>query len=182
MLPALATQADATGYGYPVIGDAWFARASARVRRFLGQQTVTPASSTTRLSGSGPWLLPQRPVVSVESVMDSASAAVEFELDGPWLIAAECGPLTVAYTHGYDPLPDGLIELVCAVAARLSGVPDAVASGARTEQAGAEAVTWGVEAFNTASGLTAGEEKALRDFYPKLPRTIVMRSAPLRGW
>lgn len=180
MLPVLATQADATAYGYPVIADTWYVRASARVRRFLGQD-ITESTSTTTLPGSGPWLLPQRPVSAVSSVQDRNSNPIAFELEGSWLCAdSRLGPLTVTYTHGHNPVPDGLIELVCAIAARMSSVPDAVASGARTEQAGAEAVTWGVEAYNAASGLTAGEEEGLRQFYPKLPRTIVMRAAPLR--
>lgn len=178
-LPALATQADATEYGYPTIGDAWFARASVRVRRFLGQE-ITQSTSAAKLSGSGPWLLPQRPVVSVASVVDADSVAVEYELDGQWLSATAEGPLTVTYTHGFDPVPDELIELVCAIATRLSQLPNAVVSGARTEQAGGEAVTWGVEAFNAGARLTQAEKDELRKIYPKLPQTTVLRPAPLR--
>jgi hypothetical protein len=178
-LPVLATQADATAYGYPVIADTWYVRASARVRRFLRQE-ITQSTSSTVLSGSGPWLLPQRPVVAVTSVVDKDANPVTFEVDGPWLCAPRRGPLTVTYTHGFNPVPDDLVELVCFIAARMSGVPDAVAAGARTEQAGAEAVTWGVEAFNASSGLTTGEEEELRKIYPRIPRTTVLRPAPLR--
>lgn len=179
MLPVLAAQADATGYGYPTIPDAWFARASTRVRRFLHQE-ITQSESSTILSGRGPWLLPQRPVVSVTSVVDANSVAVEYALDGPWLAAASCGPLTVTYVHGFSPVTDELIELVCSIASRMSKLPDAVVSGARTEQAGGEAITWGVEAFNAGGSLTSAEKDELRLLFPKLPRLTNLQPAPLR--
>ncbi|MGV9364520.1 hypothetical protein [Amycolatopsis sp. NPDC003731] len=184
-LPPLATPADGVTYGYPEVSPALYARASVRVRSFV-EQDITRATSTLTLSGCGPWYLPQRPVVAVTSVVNSVGDAVAFYVDGAWLYAdprhPSGYPLTVTYTHGFDPVPDALVELVCAVATRMSSVPDAVASGVRTEQAGAEAVTWGVEAYNASSGLTSTEEARLRRMFPKLPRTITMRPAPIRGF
>lgn len=179
-LPPLATPDDGETYGYPVVAASWYARASVRVRSFAGQE-ITSSTSQTVVYGLGPWRLPQRPVTAVTAVADSTGAAVTYDVEGAWLEAARCGPLTVTYTHGFETVPDELVELVCAIAVRMSTVPDSVASGARTEQAGAEAITWGVEAFNASSGLTNGEESRLRAMFPKLPRTIVMRPAPLRG-
>jgi hypothetical protein len=182
-LPPLATPEDGVTYGYPNIPASWYARASVRVRSFV-EQEITRSTSAVELNGYGPWYLPQRPVSAVTSVVDKDGAAVPFHVEDAWLYVDPrwgCGPITATYTHGFDPVPDALVELVCAIATRMSSVPDAVASGARTEQAGAEAVTWGVEAYNASSGLTSTEESRLRRMFPKLPRTIVMRPAPLRG-
>jgi hypothetical protein len=159
-----------TAYGYDAVSAGMLARASARVRGYTGQN-ITTGTSIVTLAGSSPWLLPQRPVTSVTSLLDADGNDVEYTLSGPWVFADACGPLTVEFSHGYAVLPDNLLELVCAIAARMGGLPSAVAAGARTEQAGGEAVTWGVEAFNSSSGLTSSEEKSLRRLFPKRPRS-----------
>lgn len=171
-LPPLVTAADLTAYGYDTVPDGLLARASARVRRYTRQQ-ITPGTSTVTVTGDGPWLLPQRPVTAVVSVTDADGDAVsDYELRGQWLHSSVCGPLEVAYEHGYDTLPDDLVELVCAIAARLGEMPGAVGAGARTEQSGGESVTWGVEAYTSASGLTRGEQAALNRIYPNRPRSV----------
>lgn len=174
-LPPLVTPLDMAAYGYEQVSDAILARASARVRRFLRQQ-ITAGSSVIVVQGPGPWLLPQRPVNVVTSVVNRQGNPVAWELIGPRLQAAECAPLTVGYTHGWpiEELPDDLTELVCAIAARLAQTPSTVGAGARTEQAGGESVTWGVEAFSAGSGLTPAEEGSLRHIYPTLPSTIYL--------
>jgi hypothetical protein len=171
-LPALASAADMAAYGYDAVSTGVLARASVRVRRFL-RQDITAGSSTITVSTPGPWLLPQRPVRAVVSVVDASSAAVDYELRGSMLHPSTCPELpgTVVYQHGFLIAPDELIETVCAVASRISGMPAAVAAGVRTEQAGGEAVTWGAEAFAATAELTAGEKAALRRLFPKLPHT-----------
>lgn len=169
-LPPLITAADLTEYGYEAAASK-IAVASARARRFTRQQ-ITPGTSTTTLHGLGPWLLPQRPVVAVTAVTDANGNDVGYELEGQRIKSATvCGPLTVTWDHGYNPLPDGLIELVCAIAARLAAVTTAMAAGVRTEQAGGESITFGADGWSGTTGLTRPEREALREYYPKLPRT-----------
>lgn len=170
-LPPLITVADLTEYGYDAAAAAKIPAASARVRRFTGQQ-ITAGSSETTLRGSGPWLLPQRPATEITTAVDANGADVDVELEGQWVTSAACAPITVTYTHGFETLPDQLIELVCAIAARLNSIPAAMAAGVRTEQAGGESVTWGADGWSGTSGLTRPEREALREIFPKLPRTV----------
>jgi len=170
-LPPLIDVDDLVEYGYDASAEAKIASASARVRRFTGQQ-ITPGSSETTLRGPGPWLLPQRPVTAITTKVDSAGADVDVDLDGQWVSSAACAPITVTYTHGFDPLPDQLVELVCAIASRLASIPAAMAAGVRTEQAGGESITWGADGWSGTSGLTRPEMEALREIFPKRPRTV----------
>lgn len=175
-LPPLATADDCITYGYPLLDDAVLLRASTRVRRHTRQQ-ITPDTTTTVLTGVGPWLLPQRPVVAVTEVLDSDGEVVDpdlWTLSGQHLETKVCPPLTVTFDHGYAELQDELVELVCAIATRLAAVPDAVAAGARTEQAGGETVTWGVEAFAGTVDLTTAEKTALNHLFPRYPRTAIL--------
>jgi hypothetical protein len=164
-LPPLATTTDLVTYGYDTVADAFLYRASARVRRFT-RQRITPGTSVVVLHGQGPWLLPERPVREIVSVLDDNGQAVEHTLNGPFLSAHCRTPITVSYDHGFLDLPDGLVELVCSIASRLAQTPSAVAMGARTEQAGSETVTWGAEAYAGTTGLTAEERNALRALFP----------------
>ena len=173
-LPPLVTAADMAAYGYPPASDAVLARASARVRRYTGQQ-ITRGTSTVTLNGVGPWLLPQRPVVAVTSAVDADGQPVAFEVRGQHVYVDGCPPVTVTYEHGWDQLPDGLVEVVCQIANRLATQPDAVASGVRQESAGGEAITWSVEALEGSAGLTPAERKALDGFFPRWPRTVMLR-------
>ncbi len=187
-MPALAnviTALDMTAYGYPAVSAGVLARASTRARGFTEQQ-ITAGTSTVTLTGRGPWLLPQRPVTEVTSVIDDNGVAINHKLTNNWLYVPDPDPspdvvvlhphihlpLVVTFEHGYATVPDTVVEAVCAIAARIGGIPAAVSSGARTEQAGAESVTWGVEAFLSSSGLTAAEEKSLRRLFPKRPRSF----------
>lgn len=170
-LPPLITADDLTEYGYEAAATK-IAAASARVRRFTRQQ-ITAGTSTTTLHGLGPWLLPQRPVVAVTTVTDANGNDVGYELEGPRISSATvCGPITVTWDHGFDPLPDGLIELVCAIAARLAGVTTAMATGVRTEQAGGESITWGADGWSGTTGLTRPEREALREYFPQYSKTV----------
>jgi hypothetical protein len=170
-LPPLITEADLTEYGYDPAAAGKIPSASARIRRAAGRQQITPGTSQVTLRGPGPCRLPQRPATAVTAAVDSDGNPVDVELDGQTVTSTACGPLTVTYTHGFDPLPDELIDLVCAVASRLAGVSSAMAAGVRTEQAGGESVTWGADGWAGTTGLTRPELEALRQIYPRLPRT-----------
>lgn len=173
ILSDLVTASDFTDYGYDLAAAAKAASASARVRRFLRQE-ITPGTSTVTLTGCGPWLLPQRPVTAVDTVVDGNNAEVAFTLDGSRLSSDVCAPLTVTYTHGFNPLPDELVEVVCAIAVRLNGMSGAMAAGVRTEQAGGESITYGADAWSGTTGLTRPEMEALRKIYPKFPRSSIL--------
>lgn len=178
ILPNLVTTQDFTDYGYDPAAAAKAASASARVRRFLRPQQITAGTSTTTVTGDGPWLLPQRPVREVTSVTDANDSDITYTMDGPWLSSDSCAPLIVAYDHGFETLPDTLVELVCAIAVRLAAIPTAMAVGARTEQAGGESITWGADGWAGTTGLTRPEMEALRKIYPVYPRRTIMRATP----
>lgn len=188
MLLPLATLDDAEAYGYTGVSDVMLVRASTRVRRYTRQQ-ITPGESTAILTGVGPWLLPQRPVQTVTAVVDDQGKAVpanRWQLCGQHLYVHHGhvrAPLRVTYTHGFDTIPDELIELVCSIADRLGSVPAAMAAGATTEQAGGETITWGSDAYAGSTGLTSAEEKALATLFPKRPRTAQLHaSLPRPRW
>lgn len=172
-LPALATAADLTDYGYDSVPAGMLDRASVRVRRYTGQQ-ITAGSSVVTLPGPS-YHLPQRPVNEVTSVQTLDGGDVEYELCYGGYVRPRFKrfhPIVVGYNHGYDTLPDAVIEVVCSVAARMSATPAAVGSGAQTEQAGGESVTWGSDAYAGTTGLTRAERKELDRLFPRIPKTV----------
>lgn len=184
-LSALITAADMTAYGYAAVPDAVLLQASTRVRRYT-QQLISAGSSTVALSGSDPWLLPQRPVISVTTVVDeNGNATTNWRVLNEMFYADWCRNLkktiSVTYQHGYSTLPDVLVEIICAIAQRLGSMPSGITTGARTEQAGGEAVTWGTEAYSGVSGLTSAEESALNSIFIKRPRTHELRAGAPGG-
>lgn len=86
-----------------------------------------------------------------------------------------------------DPVSDELVELTCAIAARLGNVPDAVAQGVQQTQQSAgpfqQGATYGWDAWKAQADLTAGERAVLKRMFPPIPRTIVMGSpaGPVQG-
>lgn len=90
-------------------------KASELFRRESGQ-TFTDGTSEVRLRvrGGDTVYLPQRPVVSVESVVDDDGETVEYTYRGQTLTLTQTGPLwvVVEYTHGGD-VPD-LVKLAVA--------------------------------------------------------------------
>lgn len=175
-LPPLATAEDLAEYGYPADAENLLARASARVRRYTGQ-LITAGTSTVELPGR-PYRLLQAPVTAVTSVAavpDGNALSYRLGAAGVLYVYGCDGPITVEYDHGYEILPDGLIELVCSIAARLASTPEGMLAGARTEQAGGESITWGTDAYSGATGLTSTEKAELDRLFPKLPFTIWLR-------
>lgn len=184
MLPALATTANATAFGLSVT-DAALLRASTRLREFVGQQ-VSSGTSTVVLRGSLV-RLPQRPVTSITSVTDSDGvvlAADDYTLSGGGVLQLpRHDEWTVVYAHGWTleadgetpaTIPDGVVELVCTIAARLVATDPAVAAGVTQEQTGSQSQTLGWDAWKGLSGLTAAEMVRARALFPRPPRTLVM--------
>lgn len=188
-LDPLITTADLDTYGYAIpdtVDDvAMIARASARLRRCVRQDITAGTTTGLQLPGRGPWLLPQRPATSIATVEDADGntiATTDWLLSAsvlrvePWVVWS-CDPLkqyvtVTSYDHGFDTLPDGLIELACQVASRLGNAPASLTAGVTQEQGGNESVMWGSDAWAGVSGLTSGEEAAIREFYPRLPSTV----------
>lgn len=171
-LDPIATVDDLVEYGYDPSAESMLVRASTRVRAYARQE-ITRGTSTLTLPHGGEWVLPQRPLVSVDFVTDDEGEAVEYGLRGARIFIDECdSPVTVEYTHGFDPVPDGLVELVCSVASRLSSTPAAVHSGAQTEQAGGLSVTWGGDSYGGTTSLTRAEKRVIDSFFPALPFTV----------
>lgn len=173
MLPTLATPQDAAEFGLDVSEGALL-RASARVRGHLRQRVT---SGTSTITARGPaFRLPERPVVSVESVTDADGAAVEWELSGSLLTVDSIGRVTVTYAHGYASLPDELVELVCQIAARMDAAPasSALSQGVQQQTAGPFMVGYGWDAYKATAGLQAGERETLARYWPTLPQVVTV--------
>lgn len=151
---------------------------SAAFRRKTGQ-TFTEATTTERLKvRKNKIRLPQRPVISVASVVDLNAVPITVftvvnnvvHLDpmvpDPWAWEPRrtaLGFVDVTYTHGYNPLPDDLVGLVCQVAGRGYGTLP-TESGVSQESLGAYSYTIGSTAAAGPFGLFAGEEAWLEQF------------------
>lgn len=166
----LVSPSTAAKWGFTVPASALL-RASARIRGHLGQEITAGTSS---IAARGPvFRLPQRPVVAVSSVTDLDGKPVAWSLVGSVLTVDSIGVVMVAYSHGYDDLPDPLVELVCQVATRLGASPDtALAAGVQTQTAGPFAVGYGWDAWKAQAGLTQGEKDTLKRYWPTLPQII----------
>lgn len=178
----LATQTDATAFGYGTISEAMFARASARVRGYV-RQTITAGTSTITVRGPIV-LLPERPVNSITSIVDNSDPdnpvtlntdQWELRVGGVLETPDFGGNLQVTYTHGFTTVPDEVKELVCNLASRLASINQAAASGVQQETAGSESVTFGFDSYKAISDLTAGEKAVLDRLFPKRAGIVVMR-------
>lgn len=177
MLSPLASTAEALGFGFTVSNTS-LVRASTRVRGFLRQQV---SAGTSTVVGMGPSItLPESPIVAVTSVK-AGGLDVYYKRSGQRIDTYSYDELTVVYSHGLATLPDELIELVSAIAARMESAPAQVAQGIQQESMGPHAISYGMDAWKAQSGLTAGEKETLRRYWPQLPRTISM-GAPAPVW
>lgn len=178
----LASQTDATAFGYGTISDAMFARASARVRGYV-RQSITAGESTITVRGPIV-LLPERPVNAITSIIDRSDpdnpvtlSADQWELRVGGVLETPDfgGNLEVTYEHGFTTVPAEVRELVCNLASRLASVPQAAAAGVQQESAGSESVTFGFDSYKAISDLTAGEKTVLDRLFPHRPGVVVMR-------
>jgi hypothetical protein len=170
----LATPTDLVAYGYDIDADkasSMLARASVRVRAYT-KQDITSGTSTVTLRA--PFLLPQRPVVSVTSVTDEDDNTLVVDTDytvrGQYIVSDYKGELTVTYTHGFTTLPDRLVEVVCAIAFRLANSPHGLDIGVQSEGADGESITWGSDAYAGVADLTRTERDVLDKLFPHTRR------------
>jgi hypothetical protein len=159
--------------------------ASAAVRAAAGGQVISSVAndSVKIVPQCGIVRLPQIPVTAVDSVVDKDAAALDFtwyQVDGggteitltsaevyrfdyeyPW--RTPLAPVTVVYDHGYDPVPDDIVALVCQVAARALGRPPET-SGLTQETIGAYSYSIGVAAAAGGLGLLDSEKVIARRY------------------
>jgi hypothetical protein len=171
-LTPLASSADATSYGYslpPADADSLLARASVRIRRAAGQP-ITPSVVTVQLAVDGGCVeLPAPPVLEVQSVSSVDEDGTLTELTGWWwdgdrlrLVTCFALRVQVTYRRGWDPVPDGIVELACSVADRLSDMPKGMESGVRQRTIDDYSETYASEAVQSAGDLLPGELTALQ--------------------
>lgn len=150
---------------------------SAAFRRKTGQ-SFTEETTTERLKvRKNKIRLPQHPVTAVSSVKDLNGTSIVFtrvnnilHLDTvvpDWWAweprRTALGYADVNYTHGYNPLPDDLVGLVCQVVARGLGV-NPTETGVSQEALGPYSYTIGSAAASGTLGLFASEEAWLDQF------------------
>lgn len=180
----LASPADAARFGYALPEGRemeMLARASARIRREAGQQ-ITRTTSTVRLTAwRGRVTLPSPPVTAVTLVKrvladDTTETFTGWRWDRYDKLTGVCGDVDVTYTHGWDPLPDELLELVCSVASRLGATPDGggMEAGIRSESIDDYSVTYAAESLQMASGLLEGEISSLHNILGSPPTAYVV--------
>ncbi|MEV6124382.1 hypothetical protein AB0M23_28395 [Streptomyces sp. NPDC052077] len=191
MLPPLATPADAESYDYslpPGRAEALLARASARVRRAAGRGAITAQTSEVRLPVSrGTVTLPGSPILSVSGVRavgadGSPGEQIAWVWGGDERLAVPhhlVAQVDVTYRHGFEVLPDGLVELVCQVAFRLSQQPAQGEGMLRTASVDDAAFTYASEQIAAAGDLMPGELQALKSALGT-PGTWVVKSGARR--
>ncbi len=159
--------------------EAVLAKVSELFRRESGQQ-FTSGSSSVRLKVDGGMLyLPQRPVVSVTSVVDDDGEAVDYTQSGQWLTvdAASDVFLTVAYTHG-GTVPD-LVRLTVAEAVKtVLSIAEPATQGItqRSEADGSlsESTSYAAWAVGGQTMLSPADVALARSYHFRPPRAHVM--------
>jgi hypothetical protein len=114
--------------------------ASAAVRRYTGRsfEYVADDEVVVRTNADCRLRLPNGPVSALTAINgpvgDDATDLEDVDLltvDALGFVSGTftCGGYTVTYTHGYDPIPDDVIDVVCQIAAhRLAGPSSGLAS------------------------------------------------------
>lgn len=95
-------------------------RASGRVRRYT-RQTISLVTDDVIVripQCADELVLPQRPVVSVASVVVNGQTSTDWKLRGDTLVRCGGWPYgaTITYTHGYAEIPDDIQDIVLAQA------------------------------------------------------------------
>lgn len=162
--------------------DAILTDVSSAVRNYTGQ-TISEATTTDRVrSRRGVATLPQRPVTAVTSVVNATTSdPVLYLWDGfdkitttgnvpdDWASVPFSNIATlyvdVANTHGYNPIPDDIIGIVCSIAIR--------ALGRRPEDAGMTSESIAGYSYSIGAAGAAGafgmlaDERAVLDGYKR---------------
>lgn len=170
---ALATQADVANWGYTLPADradALLARASVRLRR-AARESISAATVTIETAVEcGTVILPAPPVISVSDVQAVADDGTLSELtgwrwDGEQLVMPPYPPcrVQVTYVRGRTVVPEGVVELTCQVAVRMSLTPAGMDIGIRERKVDDYSETYAVEMIDAAGNLLPGELSALRN-------------------
>jgi hypothetical protein len=140
------------------------------VIRRAARQNIDRATSTIKvISAADRVLLPQRPVISIDSVTRDGSAFVDHMLDGDYLAGSwSGGTIQITYTHGYDPVPDAIKAICLEVVTRVWVNP----GKADQEAYGSERVSHGA---NVGLVLTDEERKAVRDVVRRGSQSVDVR-------
>lgn len=144
---------------------ALLADASASIRHHAKQEFTQATSTVWVNSCNGRYRLPQKPVVSVATVVDSEDAAVTFTwTHGQYLVIPNrTGVLKVTYTHGYLEIPDVLIGVACQMVLRALGV-DPMSTATTQETVGPFSRTIGSAAAAGGLGLLPTERAIVESF------------------
>ncbi|WP_418956829.1 hypothetical protein [Streptomyces tritici] len=117
--------------------------ASAVVRR-EARQSFTRGTSSATLHPNGGWVvLPQRPVIAVQSVRAGGQLVPpdRWQLVRDRLAVFDDQAVTVTYTHGYASVPGDVLAVVLTLAGRVLTNP----SDLRQESVGSVSVTYSAE-------------------------------------
>lgn len=177
-LPALATQADVAVWGYTLpsaTADALLARASVRLRR-AARESISVSTVTVQVDvDRGLVELPAPPVVSVTDVQAVGDLGVLTPLvqgtdwwwDGEHVVLTCNQPrvfrVQATYSRGRTVIPEGVVELCCQVAVRMSMTPAGMDIGIRERKVDDYSETYAVEMIDAAGNLLPGELSALHD-------------------
>ncbi|WP_326792051.1 hypothetical protein OHA79_09625 [Streptomyces sp. NBC_00841] len=146
-LPSLATVDQLAGWmqmdvsALPASAPTTLEIVSAIVRA-EARQSFTRKTSTVTLFPAGSFLtLPQRPVVSVDSVQRDGVDVPFKMLASEKLFVFGCEPVSVTFTYGYAEVPGDVLAVVLTGAARVLNNP----SDLRQETVGSISVTYAAE-------------------------------------
>lgn len=151
--------------------------ASAAFRRAAGGQIISADTTTVRLRRGGPTVrLAQWPVNTVTAVVGLDAVAIGFDWYGGStfeLGAYLSTAFDVTYTHGYTPVPDEAIGVVCQMVGRALGtMPDS--AGVTQETLGAYSASYGTAAASGAFGMLEAERVIARSFRrPQAPISML---------
>lgn len=173
-LPPLATSEDYIArYGSLPSGfnanqvDQLLADLSDQVREAAGWQQISLVTDdTVELRGSGALTmgLPQRPVVAVTAI-DGLTTS-KWSWDGKALSRVDGyqwdGPVTVTYSHGYDPVPAWLVGMCCQVIRRSANNQDGLRSESTSIDDYTKTRTYATETVNVPIMLTDDERDRIR--------------------
>lgn len=154
--------------------------------RMESGQQFTPGASEVRLkSNNGRVYLPQRPVVSVDSVLTDDGRAVPFELHGQWLWISRGGFVVVSYMHGSATVPDLVRTTIADAARQILGVSaDAVAGvsqGGITAGPYSEQKTYATWAQGGSARLSPEDRGIARSFRVRVPASWSARPGAWPG-
>ncbi|MFI2431985.1 hypothetical protein [Streptomyces sp. NPDC018693] len=175
-LAALATTADLAARGLTVeagtettVATTYLDVASTAVREAAGVP-ISQTTSTVSLEGpASQWLtLPGLPIISVASVSIDGEAVTDWRLRSHrlwracgWSPGCEPSDVEVVQTHGLDPVPSDIVDLVCQMTATAladyradpDGTAGMGAGDIRSERIGDYAVTYGSHGLITSMEL-----------------------------